>query len=269
MTLLCIAVQNTHTVVGVSRDDRLAAHWRVSTDARRTADEWGLLVEGLLARDVAAGAIAADVDAVEGVAVCSAVPAALGELRAMANDRFPDAHHVVVGPGIRSGLPMLMDNPREVGTDRVANVVGAVERFGSPCVVVGMGTATTFDVVNSAGQYVGGAIAPGIQTSLEALGTRNAQLRQVELTAPRSVIGKNTVDALQSGTVYGFAAQVDGMVARIKAELSKDPAMVGTDPAVVITGAHAPVVVEHCSTITAQEPWLALDGLRVIFARNS
>jgi len=269
MTLLCIAVQNTHTVAGVYRGDRLVAHWRVSTDASRTADEWGLLLEGLLARDVSDGGSGAGVDAVDGLAVCSAVPAALGELRAMATDRFPDAHHVVVGPGVRSGLPMLMDNPREVGTDRVANVVGAIERFGSPCIVVGMGTATTFDVVDGAGRYVGGAIAPGIQTSLEALGERNAQLRQVELAAPRSVIGKNTVDALQSGTVFGFVSQVDGMVARIVADLAKGSEVDGAGPAVVMTGAHASVVVDHCATITAEEPWLALEGLRVIFGRNT
>jgi type III pantothenate kinase len=177
--LLAVAVQNTHTIAGVFSGAELISHWRVSTDPRRTADEWGLLLNGLLDRDDHGGSI-------DGLAVCSAVPAVISELREMAAEEFSEAAHVFVGPGVRSGLPMLMDNPREVGTDRVANVVGAVERFGAPCLVVDMGTATTFDAVNVAGQFVGGAIAPGIQVSLEALGVRGAQLRQVELTTPRS-----------------------------------------------------------------------------------
>jgi type III pantothenate kinase len=261
MSLLCIAVQNTHTVAGLYVEGRLTSHWRISTDAQRTADEWGLLIDGLIARD--RGPASGEVS---GLAVCSAVPAVVGELRAMAADRFADAHHVFVGPGVRSGPPMLMDNPREVGTDRVANVVGAVERFGTPCVVVSMGTATTYDVVNAAGQYVGGAIAPGVQVSMEALGERSAQLRQVELVTPRTVIGKNTVEALQAGTVYGFAALVDGVVDRIAREIGAGSET--ADPAVVMTGPLAPVVLEHCRTVTAHEPWLVLDGLRAIHDRN-
>ena len=156
---------------------------------------------------------------VEAIVVCSAVPAVLAELRDLAASQFPDSEHVFVGPGVRSGLPMLTDNPREVGTDRVANVVGAVEQYGAPCLVVDMGTATTFDAVDVDGKFVGGAIAPGIQVSLEALGLRGAQLRQVELVTPRSVIAKNTVEALQAGSVFGFASQVDGVVTRMIDEL--------------------------------------------------
>ena len=182
----------------------------------------------------------------------------------MAAEEFSEAAHVFVGPGVRSGLPMLMDNPREVGTDRVANVVGAVQRYGAPCLVVDMGTATTFDAVNPAGQFVGGAIAPGIQVSLEALGVRGAQLRQVELTTPRSVIGKNTVEALQAGSVFGFASQVDGVVTRMLTELDLTPEVC----AVVMTGSLASRVIDHCTSVTAYEPWLALEGLRVIFDHN-
>jgi type III pantothenate kinase len=256
-TLLAVAVQNTHTIAGVFAGGELVSHWRVATDPRRTADEWGLLLGGLLARDQ-------DGIVVGGVAVCSAVPAVVAELRDMASTRFGDAAHVFVGPGVRSGLPMLMDNPREVGTDRVANVVGAVERYGAPCLVVDMGTATTFDAVNPAGQFVGGAIAPGIQVSLEALGLRGAQLRQVELVTPRSVIAKNTVEALQAGSVFGFASQVDGVVTRMLQELD----LSRSNCSVVMTGSLANRVIDHCETVTAHEPWLALEGLRVIFDRN-
>lgn len=255
--VLAVAVQNTHTIAGVFSGAELVSHWRVSTDPRRTADEWGLLLSGLLERDHRGGRI-------DGFAVCSAVPAVVAELREMAVEEFGDASHVFVGPGVRSGLPMLMDNPREVGTDRVANVVGAVQRYGAPCLVVDMGTATTFDAVNPAGQFVGGAIAPGIQVSLEALGVRGAQLRQVELATPRSVIAKNTVEALQAGSVFGFASQVDGVVTRMLTELELAP----SQAAVVMTGSLASRVIDHCATVTAYEPWLALDGLRVIHERN-
>jgi type III pantothenate kinase len=201
---------------------------------------------------------------VDGVAVCSAVPAVLRELRLMIAGKFAAAHAVIVGPGVRSGLPVLTDNPREVGTDRVANAIGAIERFGAPCIVVDFGTATTFEVVNDKGQYVGGAIAPGVQVSLEALGAQGAQLRQVELATPRAAIAKNTVEALQSGAVFGFAGQVDALVTRMRDELGLSAGQLE----VVATGTSAEVVAEHCATITQREPWLALDGLRVIFTRN-
>jgi type III pantothenate kinase len=256
MSLLCIAVQNAQTMVGLYHADELVAHWRVSTHDRRTADEWGQLIAGLLERD-------SDLALVDGVSLCSTVPAVLQELRVMVADRFGSAHLVVVGPGVRSGLSVLTDNPREVGTDRIANALGAVEGFGAPCIVVDVGMATTFDVVNAEGHYIGGAIAPGVQISLDALGLRGAQLRQVELTAPRSVIAKNTVEALQSGAVFGFAGQVDGIVGRMLAQLES-----AVDVRVIVTGALAPTVAGHCSTITEQEPWLTLHGLRVIFQRN-
>jgi type III pantothenate kinase len=257
MRLLCLAVQNSHTSVGLYDDLELVGHWRLGTDPRRTADEWGLVVSGLVAQ------VVADRE-VDGVAVCSAVPAVLRELRAMVAARYGTAHAVIVGPGVRSGLPVLTDNPREVGTDRVANAIGAIELFGSPCIVVDFGTATTFEVVNGQGQYVGGAIAPGVQVSLEALGAQGAQLRQVELAAPRAAIAKNTVEALQSGAVFGFAGQVDALVTRMCEELG----LAAGQLEVVATGTAAEVVAEHCTTVTQYEPWLALEGLRVIFTRN-
>jgi type III pantothenate kinase len=257
MTVLCIAVQNSQTTVGLYEADELVGHWRVRTDDRRTADDWGLLLTSLLAQRP-------DASTVDSVCICSAVPAALNALRATATEYLPDARTVVVGPGVKSGLAMLTDNPREVGTDRVANAVAALETFGAPCVVVDAGTATTFDVVNANGQYVGGAIAPGMQISVEALESHGAQLRQVELTAPRTVIAKNTVAALQAGAVFGFAGQVDAIVTRILAELDGPSG----DVVVVGTGELSAMLVEHCSMVGQCQPWLTLEGLRIIFERN-
>jgi type III pantothenate kinase len=251
--LLAIAVENTRTLVGVLADGAVQRHWSVGTDRRRTADEWAVLLAGLLGETP-----------VEGVAVCSAVPSVLHELRDVVARYYPGVPAVVVEPGVKTGLPVLMDNPREVGTDRIVNALAAVQLYGGPCVVVDFGTATTFEVVNANGAYVGGAIAPGIETSLEALGAAAAQLRRVELTRPRSVIAKNTVEALQSGTIFGFAGQVDGIVARIVAELGT----ADDELTVVATGALASVVVDDCHSVTRREPLLTLVGLGLVFERN-
>ena len=251
--LLAVAVENTRTLVGVLADGVVQRHWWVGTDPRRTADEWAVLLTGLL-----------DGTTVDGVAVCSAVPSVLHELRDVVARYYPDVPGLVVEPGVRTGLPVLVDNPREVGTDRIVNALAAVQLYGGPCVVVDFGTATTFEVVNAAGAYVGGAIAPGIETSLDALGKAAAQLRRVELTRPRSVVAKNTVEALQSGAVFGNACQVDGVVARIVAELGwRRP-----DVTVVATGALAPVVLAECREINRHEPYLTLLGLHQAFTRN-
>lgn len=256
--LLCVDIGNTRTVVGLVQDGHVHEHWIVQTDERRTADEWGFLVDGFLQR--------ADDDVQPaGVAVCSTVPAVLHEWRAMLAAYFPDCPHVVVEPGIRTGIPVLMDNPREVGTDRIVNALAAARFYDGPVVVVAFGTATTFDVLNGHGQYVGGAIAPGIEISLEALGRRGAQLRKVELRRPRSVIAKNTVEALQSGVLYGFASQVDGIVTRIAAELDVPLGALG----VVATGTLAELVIDECATITEHKPLLTLLGLELVFERNA
>lgn len=257
MTLLAADIGNSHTVLGLLDGEEVVAHWRVATDERRTADEWAVLVKGLLA-DVAAAELA-------GIAVCATVPAVLHEWREMLSRHFSTVPAVVVEPGIRTGVPVLMDNPREVGSDRIINALAAATEYGGPAIVVDFGTATTFDVVSVSGQYVGGAIAPGIEISLEALGRRGAQLRQVELARPRSVIAKNTVEALQSGMVFGVAAQVEGIVARMIAELGVEP----DDVNVIATGHLAPLVLGECSCFTAHSPWLTLQGLRMVFQRNS
>ncbi|MEP7738674.1 type III pantothenate kinase [Nocardioides sp. 31GB23] len=262
MVLLAADIGNAHTVLGLLEPAAegpghdVLAHWRVGTDERRTADEWAVLLRGLLGRHTSE---------IEGLAVCSTVPSVLHEWRDMLGSHFDDVPRVVVEPGVRTGIPVLMDNPREVGSDRIINALAVATLHSGPAVVVDFGgTATTFDVVSAQGQYVGGAIAPGIEISLEALGRRGAQLRKVELARPRSVIAKNTVEALQSGMVFGAAAQVEGIVHRMVAELG-----VRTDDmTVVATGHLAPLVLEECSVFTVHDPWLTLRGLGLVFDRN-
>jgi type III pantothenate kinase len=216
-----------------------------------------VLVKGLLNDSPVGGAL-------RGVSLCATVPSVLHEWRDMLRTYHGDLPQVIVEPGVRTGVPVLMDNPREVGTDRIINALAAAQLYGGPAIVVDFGTATTFDVVSARGEYVGGAIAPGIEISLEALGRRGAQLRKVELLRPRTVIAKNTVEALQSGMLYGFASQVDGIVGRMREELR-----LGVDELTVIaTGGLAPVVVDECAVFTAHEPWLTLLGLEIVFGRN-
>jgi type III pantothenate kinase len=249
--LLTIDVGNTNTVLGLFSGDRLDASWRIKTDARTTADELMLTFHGLLQ----------GWDSVEGIALCSTVPAVLREMRVMLNRYYPTTATVIVEPGIKTGVPVLTDNPKEVGSDRIVNTLAAFTMFAGPSIVVDFGTSTNLDVVSEKGEFLGGALAPGIEISLEALANRAAQLRKVELVEPRSAIGKNTVEALQSGALYGFAGQVDGLVDRITAEL-------GSVTAVVATGGLAPIVVPESRTITHHEPDLTLVGLRLIFERN-
>ena len=257
MSLLAAVIGNSHTVLGLLEDGVLVSDWRVATDERRTADEWAIVLRGLLADRVGE---------VDGIAVCATVPAVLHEWRTMLDDHFGGVPRVVVEPGIRTGIPVLMDNPREVGADRVVNAVAAAHAFPGAAIVVDFGgTATTFDVVNAKGQYIGGAITPGIEISLDALGRRGAQLRKVELQRPRSVIARNTVEALQSGMVFGVAAQVEGMVARMLGELGEEAAPVR----VISTGYLAPLVVGECACFTDHAPSLTLQGLGLVFDRNS
>ena len=250
--LLAIDVGNTHTVLGLFDGDRMEQSWRVKTDARSTADEMVLTFRGLLQ----------DEPPITGIAVCSTVPAVLREMRAMLQRYYPHLPTLIVEPGIRTGVPILTDNPKEVGSDRIVNTLAAHELFGGPCIVVDFGTSTNLDVVSDKGEFLGGALAPGIEISLDALARRAAQLRKVELVAPRSVVGKNTVEALQSGALYGFAGQVDGLVRRIIAELG------GSVTAVVATGGLAPIVIGETETVTHYEPDLTLHGLRLVFERN-
>jgi type III pantothenate kinase len=252
--LLAIDIGNTNTVVGVFEGDRLAHSWRVRTDSRATADELALLFRGLLAGIP-----------VSGIAVCSTVPAVLREIRRMTERAFGDLPTVVVEPGTRTGVPILIDNPKEVGADRVMNTLAAHHLYGGACVVVDFGTSTNYDAVSARGEFLGGALAPGIEISLDALASRAAQLRKVELTVPRSPIGKSTVEALQSGMVYGTAGQVDGLVRRFLTELESP----GAPAAVIATGGLAPLVLPVSETLRHHEPHLTLIGLRLVFEKNT
>jgi type III pantothenate kinase len=250
--LLAIDVGNTNTVLGLFDGDAIASSWRIKTDSRSTADEMALTYRGLLA----------DSQPVTGIALCSTVPAVLREMRLMLSVYFADIPTVIVEPGTKTGVPVLTDNPKEVGADRIVNTIAAHHLFGGPCIVVDFGTSTNLDVVSAKGEFLGGALAPGIEISLDALAARAAQLRKVELVRPRSPIGKNTVEALQSGALYGFAGQVDGLVERITDEL-------GDVTAVVATGGLAPIVVPESRTITHHEPDLTLVGLRLVYEKNA
>lgn len=257
--LLCIDVGNSHTVLGVMDGEELVAHWRISTDERRTADQWDVLISNLIrARRLDPSAH------IDGVSVCCTVPAVIHEIRDLLHRHFADAFTVMIEPGTRTGLALQVDNPREVGADRIANALSAVRLYGGPCIVVDFGTATTFDVVDANDRYVGGAISPGIEISLDALGRRGAQLRTVELMRPRSVIARNTVEALQSGLLFGFAGQVDRIVDRMIDALG----VPADDVSVIATGGLAETVLEECETVTVHEPWLTLTGLRLVYEKN-
>ena len=253
--LLAVDVGNTETMMGVFRDEELTWHWRLSTVPERTADELALLFGGLLEHQD----LSFDRH-VTAVVISSVVPSATQALREMVRGYF-GFRPVVVEPGTKTGVPVLTDNPREVGADRVVNAVAALDKYGGPAIVVDFGTATTFDAISEKGEYLGGVISPGIQISAQALYEHTAQLRRVELVAPRSVIGKGTVESLQSGLIHGYAALVDGLVERISKELGA--------PSVVATGGLAPTVIEHCERIDHYEPWLTLEGLRLVFERNA
>ncbi len=256
--LLAVDVGNTHTVLGLFSGEVIVDHWRIATDARRTADELAVVVQGLIRRT-------SEPYEVSGIVLCSTVPSVLLEMREMCARYYGDVPAIVVEPGVKTGVPVLTDNPKEVGADRVVNALAAAHLFGGPAIVVDFGTATTFDAVSARGEYLGGAIAPGIEISIDALGARGAQLRKVEIARPRSVIGKNTVEALQAGILYGFAGQVDGIVTRMAAELADDP----DDVTVVATGGLAPLVIEETGCIDLHEPWLTLIGLRLVYERNA
>jgi len=249
--LLAIDVGNTQTVLGAFDGEELAQSWRIKTDARSTHDEMVLTFRGLLA----------DQPPLTGISLCSTVPVVLHEMRDMIDVYYSDIPAVIVEPGTKTGVSVLTDNPKEVGADRIVNTLAVYERYGGPAIVVDFGTSTNLDVVSANGDFLGGALAPGIQISLDALAARAAQLRKIEIVRPRSPIGRNTVEALQSGALYGFAGQVDGLVRRIVAEL-------GEVEAVVATGGLAGIVVPESETITDHDPDLTLHGLRLVFDRN-
>ena len=248
--LLAVDVGNTQTVLGLYEGERIAEHWRLATEPTRTGDELGVFLGGLL-----------DVDEVDGICLASTVPTLVREWERVAA-RWVEAPLLAVGPGVKTGIQIRYDDPREVGPDRIVNSVAAKERYGAPCIVVDFGTSTNFDVVSPEGEYVGGVLAPGIEISMDALFARAARLVKIDFAAPVSVIGKTTVAGLQSGLVYGFAGQVDGIVGRIRAELD------APDAPVVGTGGLAELIAPHTATIVRVDPFLTLEGLRLVWDLN-
>jgi type III pantothenate kinase len=252
--LLAIDVGNTQTVVGLFTDADLVDHWRLMTESERTSDELAVLVQQFL------GFHGHALDGIEGLAISSVVPRVTGALRDMST-KYLGFEPLVLEPGIRTGMPILYDNPKEVGADRIANAVGAYDLYGGPSVVVDFGTANTLDAVSNKGEYLGGAIFPGIEISMDALVGRAALLRKVELVEPKNVIGRSTVESIQSGAVYGYTGLIDSLVDRFRAELG--------DAAVIATGGLAELLMPISRTIQHHEPWLTLYGLRIVYERNA
>jgi type III pantothenate kinase len=247
--LLAADVGNTQTVFGLFDGDRLAEHRRVATEAHRTGDELGALLDRFF-----------DLERLDGICLASSVPALVREYAEFV-ERWTEAELLVVGPGVKTGVPIRYDDPREVGPDRLVNAVAARERYGAPAIVVDFGTSTNFDIVSAEGDFVGGVLAPGIETSMEALIARGARLTAIDFAAPASVIGKTTASALQSGLVYGFAGQVDGIVERIRGEL-------GAEAPAIATGGLADLIAPHARTIERVDPDLTLEGLRLVWELN-
>ncbi len=253
--LLAIDAGNTQTVIGLFDDAELADHWRIATVADRTADELALMIQQFL------GFHGFSFDAqVTGVAIASGVPRVTAALREHDPSGTSGSTRSCSSRGSARGMPILYDNPKEVGPDRIANAVAAYDLYGGPSIVVDFGTANTIEAISEKGEYLGGAIFPGIEISMDALFARAAALRRVELVPPKNVIGKSTMESVQSGAVYGFTGQVDALVERFQGELG--------ECTVVATGGLAELILPFSRTIQHNEPWLTLHGLRIVFERN-
>jgi type III pantothenate kinase len=252
LVILLIDAGNTSTVLGLAHEGGIQRRWRISTVGERTADEYRLMLGAILEE---AGVRPS------GAALSSVVPVATAAMRA-AIPSLIDGPLVVVGPGVKTGMALQVDNPKEVGADRVVNAIGAVERLGAPVIVVDFGTATTVDLISAEAEYCGGAIAPGLEISAAALVSATAALRRVELVPPRAAVGRSTVDAIQSGLIFGYAGLVDGLIDRIASEL-------GTPAPVIATGGLAELVVPHCRLVSNIDPDLTLIGLEIVYRRNT
>ena len=252
--LLVIDVGNTNMVLGVYKDTELLDHWRISTDRQRTTDEYGVLIRELFyLNDLRA-------DDINAIIISSVVPPVVPTLERMCQ-RYFGLSPLLIGPGVKTGMDIRYDNPREVGADRIVNAVAAYEKYGGPVIIVDFGTATTFCAVDAKGVYLGGSICPGIGISTEALVQRTAKLPRIELKRTDSVICRNTIESMQAGVFYGFVGQVEGIVARMRRELDMSAR-------VVATGGLAVVIAPATKTIDVVEPMLTLEGLRIIYERN-
>lgn len=247
-------VGNTNIVLGVYDDNKLKYHWRIETNRNRTEDEYGMLIKALFEHE------GQSINDVTGIIISSVVPPIMFFLEKMCEKYFR-IKPFIVGPGIKTGLNIKYENPREVGADRIVNAVAAIHEYGSPLIIVDFGTATTYCFVNEEKQYLGGAIAPGIQISTEALYTKAAKLPRIEIAPPERIIGRNTVEAMQAGVVYGYVGQVDGIVSRMKAYSNKRPT-------VIATGGLAELIARESKEIDIVDPLLTLKGLHLIYNRN-
>lgn len=254
MALFCIDIGNTNVVMGLYEGETLVAHWRIATDHQKMADEYAMLILDLFERSAQQPA------EVEGVIIASVVPPLTGIFEKLSG-RYFDQTPITIGPGVRTGVRILYDNPHEVGADRIVDAVAAHARYGGPTCVVDFGTATTFDAVSEQGDYLGGAIAPGIGIAAEALFQRTAKLPRIDLVRPPAVIGKNTVQSMQSGLLFGYVGLVEGIVARFKAILGPGMRVIGT-------GGLASLIAAETKIIEAVDPWLTLEGLRLIWEMN-
>ncbi|MBN2332659.1 MAG: type III pantothenate kinase [Deltaproteobacteria bacterium] len=252
--ILVVDVGNTNTVLGLFRDRQLIRSWRVATNFSRTEDEYGILFNNLFSYS------SINSSEIRGMSLACVVPPMLDLMVSMAK-KYLHLKPLVVGPGIKTGMPIMLDNPREIGADRIVNAVAAYQQHKQSLVVIDFGTATTFDCVSAKGEYLGGIIAPGLQISIEALFQRASKLPRVEMIRPREVVGKNTVHSMQSGIVYGYLSLVEGLVSRISHELQ-------TEPLVIATGGLAPLIARETATIDQVDELLTLDGLLYLYELN-
>ncbi len=253
--ILAMDVGNTNIVLGVYEQDELKHYWRIGTDRNKTEDEYGLLIKSLFEHEKT------PLNGINGIIISSVVPPLMNALEGMCIKYF-GIEPLIVGPGIKTGLNIKYENPKEVGADRIVNAVAAIHEYGSPLIIIDFGTATTYCYIDEGGHYMGGAIAPGIQISTEALYMKAAKLPRIEIAPPGNIIGKNTVEAMQSGILYGYVGQVEGILSRMKAQAKKNPK-------VIATGGLAGLIAEEAKIIDIVDPWLTLKGLQLIYKRNN